>query len=84
VWLHYFALLVVVVAVAEPRLGPVWFIPLAMVVTPGSGQPSPRETFATLVIASLTIAFALRASLQEKADVTDTPMVLGRPSVRAS
>ena len=84
VWLHYFALLVVVVAVAEPRLGPVWFIPLAMVVTPGSGQPSPRETFATLVIASLTIALALRASLQEKADVTDTPMVLGRPSVRAS
>ena len=84
VWFHYFALLVVVVAVAESKLGPVWFIPLAMVVTPGSGQPSPRETFATLVIAALTIALALRASLHEKAEVTDTKMVLSRPSVRAS
>jgi hypothetical protein len=84
VWLHYFALLVVVVAVVEPRLRPVWFIPLAMVVTPGSGQPSARETFATLVIVSLTIALALRASLHEEADVTDTDMVLGRPSVRAT
>ena len=84
VWLHYFALLVVAVAVAEPRLGLVWFIPLAMVVTPGSGQPSPRETFATLVIAALTIALALRGSLRDTADVTDTKMVLGRPSVRAS
>lgn len=84
VWLHYFALLVVVVAVAEPRLRPVWFVPLAMVVTPGSGQPSPRETFATLVIASVTVALALRASLHEKAGVTDTRMVLTRQSVRAS
>jgi hypothetical protein len=84
VWLHYFALLVVVVAVVEPRLRPVWFIPLAMVVTPGSGQPSARETFATLVIVSLTIALALRASLHEKEDVTDTEMVLRRAAVRAS
>jgi len=84
VWLHYFALLVVVVAVAKPRLGPVWFVPLAMVVTPGSGQPSPRETFATLAIASLTVAMALRALQREKTDVTDTQMVLRRPSVRAS
>jgi hypothetical protein len=65
VWLHYFALLVVVVAVAQPRLGVAWFVPLAMVVTPGSGQPTPFETSATLIIAALTIALALRASLAE-------------------
>jgi hypothetical protein len=62
VWLHYFALLVVVVALAQPRLGVVWFVPLALVVTPGSGQPTPLETSATLAIVTLTIALALRTS----------------------
>lgn len=62
VWLHYFAFLAVIVAVAQPRLGPVWFVPLAMVVTPGSGQPTPVETLATLAIAAVTFLLALRAS----------------------
>jgi hypothetical protein len=59
VWLHYFALLAVVVALARPRLSLVWFVPLAMVVTPGSGQPTPFETAATLVIAAATVALSL-------------------------
>jgi hypothetical protein len=61
VWLHYFALLLVAVAVARPRLGFLWFVPLAMVITPGSGHPTPFETAATLAIATATIALALRA-----------------------
>ena len=48
VWLHYFALLLVVVALAQPRLGFLWFVPLLMVLTPGSGQPTPFETSGTL------------------------------------
>ena len=63
VWLHYFALLLIVVALAQPTLSLVWFIPLAMVVTPGSGHPTPFETAATLTIAVVTLALALRASL---------------------
>ena len=59
VWLHYFALLAVVVALSRPRLSLVWFVPLAMVVTPGSGQPTPFETAATLVIAAVTVGFSL-------------------------
>lgn len=62
VWLHYFALLSVVVAVAQPRLGFVWFVPLGMVITPGSGHPTPFQTTATLAIAGLTIALAIRES----------------------
>jgi hypothetical protein len=62
VWLHYFALLVVVAALAQPTLGVVWFVPLAMVLTPGSGHPTPFETAATLVVAVMTFALALRAS----------------------
>jgi hypothetical protein len=67
VWLHYFALLVVVVALARPRLGVVWFVPLGMVLTPGSGHPSPFETVVTLAIAALTIALAVRASRSAEA-----------------
>ncbi|HZB22289.1 MAG TPA: hypothetical protein VE444_00460, partial [Gaiellaceae bacterium] len=63
VWLHYFALLLLVVALARPRLGPLWFLPLGMVVTPGSGQPTPFETAATRAIAALVVGLALRTSL---------------------
>jgi hypothetical protein len=63
VWLHYFALLAVVVAVAQPRLGYLWFVPFAMVVTPGSGHPTPFETSATLLVATATIALAVREAL---------------------
>lgn len=62
VWLHYFALLLVVVGLMRPRLGVVWFVPLAMVLTPGSGDPTPFETSWTLGVAAVTIALALRAS----------------------
>lgn len=62
VWLHYFALLVVAVALAQPRLGLVWFVPLGMVITPGSGHPTPFETAFTLAVAALTFGLALRAS----------------------
>jgi hypothetical protein len=63
VWLHYFALLLLVVALAQPRLGLLWFLPLGLLVTPGSGHPSPVETAATLAIAALVIGLALRSSL---------------------
>lgn len=66
VWLHYFALLLVVVAIAQPRLAAVWFVPLAMVITPGSGHPTPFETAATLAIAALTVGLAVRASIREE------------------
>lgn len=78
VWLHYFALLLVAVAVAQPRLGPAWFVPLAMVLTPGSGSPTPFETSMTIVVAGLTVALALRASVEGTspwADPTLTPGV---------
>lgn len=62
VWLHYFALLLVVVALAQPRLGLLWFAPLALVLTPGSGQPTPFETAWTLAVAAIVLVAALRAT----------------------
>jgi alpha-1,2-mannosyltransferase len=60
VWLHYFALLIVVVAVARPRLGIVWFVPLAMFVATGHGRPSSLQAGITLTAAAVTVALALR------------------------
>jgi hypothetical protein len=74
VWLHYFALLAVVVAVARRSLSLAWFVPLAMVVTPGSGQPTPFETAATLSIAAATVALALWS-------MRGAPASEGRPTV---
>ena len=62
VWLHYFALLLVAVAVARPSLGVIWFVPLLMVVTPGSGHPTPFQTAWTLAVALVTVALAVRES----------------------
>ena len=66
VWLHYFALLLVPVALARPYLGVMWFVPLALIATPGSGHPQPRETAWTLCVVVVTIALAVRASRLER------------------
>ena len=84
VWLHYFALLAVVVAVAQPRLGYLWFVPLGMIFTPGSGHPSPRETLATLAVLSITIALALRESRRDTSDPATRLPLHERPSMRPS
>ena len=60
VWLHYFALLLVVVAVAEPRLGPAWFAPLLMW---GAEEVANGTTFQTALAigaAALTVGLALQ------------------------
>lgn len=72
VWLHYFALLLLVVSLVQPRLGLLWFLPLGMVVTPGSGHPTPFETAATLAIAALVIGAALRMSLDARGSVDES------------
>ena len=62
VWLHYFALLLVAVAVAEPRLAPVWFLglPLQIFISTGVHNGSTFQTAAMLATAALTVVLALR------------------------
>jgi hypothetical protein len=78
VWLHYLSLLVVVVAVARPRLGLVWFLPLALVVTPGSGNPTPFETTVTFCVAVLTVTLAFRETGSESGRPTATSLPVAR------
>ena len=80
VWLHYFALLLVPVALAQPTLGLVWFVPLFMFVSPGRGNPSVFETGVALVTAAATVGLALRAS-NHRADASGDAGVPSRPSV---
>jgi hypothetical protein len=64
VWLHYFAFLSVAVAAARPRLGPAWFVPLAMIVATGRGNPTALQTVVALAAAAITVALALRDARQ--------------------
>jgi alpha-1,2-mannosyltransferase len=60
VWLHYFALLLISVAVAEPRLGAAWFVPLAMYASTGTYNGTTLQTAVTVAAAALTVALAVR------------------------
>jgi Glycosyltransferase family 87 len=82
VWLHYFALLLVVVALAQPRLGVLWFLPFGMFLTPGNGQPTPLQTSWTLFVALVIVVLAVRASRAAFVDARTGPemRVAARPA----
>ena len=61
VWLHYFTLLLVVVSIAQPRLGAAWFAPLAMFVATGGGHPTRFQTTVTILAATLTVVLSVTA-----------------------
>jgi len=80
VWLHYFALLLVAVAIARPRFGVVWLIPLAMFVATGSGRPSAAQLAVTLAAAALTVALALRETRGRRIGRSVQPVVSPSPT----
>lgn len=60
-WLHYFAILLVPVAVVRPRLGVIWFVPLAMWgFGAGTGNGSTASAAVVLAVVAATLAFAVR------------------------
>lgn len=63
VWLHYFTLLLVPVAVVRPRLSPIWFVPLGMWgVGQGTGNGSTAEAIVVVGLAMLTLMLAFRGA----------------------
>jgi hypothetical protein len=58
VWLHYFALLLVAVAVAQPTLGVAWLAPFLMFGAREITNGTPFQNALTLTAAALTIAVA--------------------------
>jgi hypothetical protein len=59
VWLHYFALLLVPVALASRRLQLVWFIPLLAWLGMGTGNGDTWQLVAVLMAVALTLARCL-------------------------
>ena len=70
VWLHYFTLLIVVAAIAQPRLGPAWFPPLLLYAATGSGNPTPFQTALTLLAAAATIGLSLISLRRDPSSVS--------------
>jgi hypothetical protein len=60
VWRHFFALLVVPLAIARPRLDPVWAVPLAFWLVPGTYNGEPWQTALALVALGVSLGIAER------------------------
>ena len=60
VWLNYFVLLVVVLAVAQPQLGPAWFVPLVMYASASTYNGTTFQNALTILAAAFTVWLALR------------------------
>src|SRR5262249_60507228 len=56
VWTHYFALLVVPIALTRRTLSPLWFVPLAMWATTGQSEGQARRVVLSLVVWSGVLA----------------------------
>lgn len=70
VWIHYFTLILLAVAVVHPKLGAAWFVgvPMQLIVTSGAYNGSTFQTAAVLALAALAIALALRGPLLRPSD----------------
>jgi hypothetical protein len=55
VWLHYFALLLLPLALLRPRFGPLWLAPLVLIVCPPTGPASWQIELALSVTAALIV-----------------------------
>jgi hypothetical protein len=74
-WLHYFALLLIPLALARPRLSALWLVPL-LFQFPTLG-PSARQTAITFAVAAAIIAVAVISSARD-------PQVFGTVVARSS
>jgi alpha-1,2-mannosyltransferase len=57
-WTHYFALMVIPVALARPRLGALWFLPMVMWVCPIN--PAPWQWVVALAVNAVIVVAVLR------------------------
>jgi alpha-1,2-mannosyltransferase len=68
VWLHYFSLLLVAIAIVQPRLGYLWFLglPLQLLVSTGFDNGPTYQTIGVLVAAGLTVVLAFRETSEKR------------------
>jgi Glycosyltransferase family 87 len=74
-WLHYFAVLLVVVAVTNPRLSVAWIVPLAFWATPEhTGTEQLWQIALALATYAVTLVFAIRGTAQYQRSSSRAPM----------
>jgi alpha-1,2-mannosyltransferase len=73
VGMHYFTLLLIVVALFAPRFGWAWAAPLLLWVGPQVGHVADWRTATVLAIAAATVVFLLRRSTQAEASLVAEP-----------
>jgi len=56
VWLHYYALFIVALAILQPRFSPLWVVPLVTLITPA--RPPGPTWWAVLVVATFAAVIA--------------------------
>jgi hypothetical protein len=60
IWLHYFTLLLVPVAITRPRLSVAWLLPLALWACSGTGNGAVWQTVLLLGVSSAVVVLCLR------------------------
>jgi hypothetical protein len=65
VWTHYFALLIVPIALARPRLGPLWMLPLLFWLSPDQSDGELWRISLGLTVATAVFAIASGGALHE-------------------
>jgi Glycosyltransferase family 87 len=66
VWLHYFVLLLVPLAVARPRFSAVWLLPLLLWLTPLNGNGEAIQPLLPTLVAAALVALVLFGSDRER------------------
>jgi uncharacterized membrane protein len=56
VWIHYYALFIVALAILQPRFGPLWVVPLVTLITPA--RPTGPSWWAVVAVATFTAVLA--------------------------
>jgi hypothetical protein len=82
VWRHFFALLLVPAAIALPRLGALWFLPLGFWFVPGTYNGETWQTALALALAGAMLAVCERRTREEGATASLSEARPKRPSGR--
>ncbi len=84
VWLHYFALLIVPLALSRPRFSAIWLVPAVCWVAAGKGNGVEWQTLLVLLSSALVVAGALsrpgRVITPSAGRTTGQPQVASRSS----
>ena len=73
VWLHFFALLIVPLAIARPRFQPAWLLALPLWIVPGTGNGSAWQTGLVLVVLFAVLAACEWSPRAATSGATPTP-----------